>query len=346
MKNETYPVFPALINAIHRGVAVRIITNDYGLADCDGTITMLQYLKLAGAEVRYFTTVTFVHAKYTSVDGGRRSAVSSINWSKASTTKNREAGAILEGDGLSALTSYMQGVFEFDWAQAYPLVPSDTWSSADLATITDSADLAVVLPDIDLYPGLYETPSPSPLSAARSNVTVQASPDSAWDTLEAALARATTSLEVAMYQVTTDGLCDQILDLANSGVNVSLLVSSRIYDEGDCEDAQACYSKLYSGGLRFRKTSLHYSYSHNKYWIVDGKEVGWSTGNWSPSDYPDHSNTYPPYGSDDWWKTNRDFTVYTDSAATVQVFQNVLWNDWYAPAAYDWEPEYDIYCGY
>ena len=48
--------------------------------------------------------------------------------------------------------------------------------------------------------------------------------------------------------------------------------------------------QLYAGGLRFRKSSDDYSYSHDKYWIVNGNEVCWSTGNWSPSDYPTNHN--------------------------------------------------------
>ena len=42
--------------------------------------------------------------------------------------------------------------------------------------------------------------------------------------------------------------------------------------------------------------------SHQKFWIVDGEAVGWSTGNWGNSDFPADSNTtttvtYPPYGA-------------------------------------------------
>ena len=41
-----------------------IVTNDFGARDCaNGNLTMLPFLALNGAEVRYFTTVSFVHAK-------------------------------------------------------------------------------------------------------------------------------------------------------------------------------------------------------------------------------------------------------------------------------------------
>lgn len=105
--------------------------------------------------------------------------------------------------------------------------------------------------------------------------------------------------------------------------------------------------QLYEGGLKFRKSSNLYSYSHDKYWVINGKEVCWSTGNWSPSDYPtDHDEVYPPYGDPNWWKANRDFTVYTTAKPTVANFVDTFNGDWYAPETYPWTPEYDIICGY
>lgn len=256
-RNETFPLFPALLNALHSGISVRILTNDYGTADCDGTITMLQFLALNGAEVRYFTTTTFVHAKYVSIDNGTKISISSINWSKSSMTKNREAGAILSGS--SVLSNYTQTVFGADWSQATPLSPYNGWSAEDLATITDTSPMIVTLPDIDLEEGLFAT-ALTPITDAGSTWTIQASPDSAWETLIANLNRSTSTLEVAMYQVTTMDLCNKIIELHENGINVSLLVSSRVYDEGDCLEAQACLHLMHNAGVRIRKTSYYYSY--------------------------------------------------------------------------------------
>lgn len=94
-REETFPIFPALLNALHRGVSVRLLTNDYNYPDCEGistyiswysyaisycralrshffifipnslagTITQLQFLQLNGADVRYYTTTTYIHGK-------------------------------------------------------------------------------------------------------------------------------------------------------------------------------------------------------------------------------------------------------------------------------------------
>ncbi len=50
-------MFQAVLNAIHRGVTVRILTNNYTTVTSEGMITPLDFLAVAGAEVRTFTTV-------------------------------------------------------------------------------------------------------------------------------------------------------------------------------------------------------------------------------------------------------------------------------------------------
>lgn len=50
-------------------------------------------------------------AKYQSADNGAVTSVSSINWSKTSMTKNREAGVLFDGtasDEAAAITAQMQ----------------------------------------------------------------------------------------------------------------------------------------------------------------------------------------------------------------------------------------------
>ena len=51
--NESFPIFQALLNAAHRGVKVRLLTNDYGQAAdySQGLIDPLGWLSLNGVEV-------------------------------------------------------------------------------------------------------------------------------------------------------------------------------------------------------------------------------------------------------------------------------------------------------
>eukprot|EP01052_Picozoa_sp_SAG31_P031927 SAG31_NODE_3443_length_4260_cov_39.705600_3_plen_108_part_00 len=95
-RGEKFPIFPAIVNAVQRGVRIRILTNSYNVPDCPGTISPLPFLALNGVDVAYYTSTTFYHAKYIAVDG-KRASVSSINFSRTSFTRNREAGALIEG---------------------------------------------------------------------------------------------------------------------------------------------------------------------------------------------------------------------------------------------------------
>ena len=115
--NETFPVWPALLNAAHRGVKIRLLTNDYSTPTCRGQIAPMDWLYANGVDIRYYTSTTFTHSKYMSTDGTQTS-VSSVNFSQASFMKNREAGVVL-GAGAEDMIAMATAVFEFDWAQAY-----------------------------------------------------------------------------------------------------------------------------------------------------------------------------------------------------------------------------------
>jgi hypothetical protein len=61
--------------------------------------------------------------------------------------------------------------------------------------------------------------------------------------------------------------------------------------------------------------------------MQDSDRVTWSTGNWSPEDYPT-GTSFPPYGSESWQDVNRDYTVsVSHSPALFDVFQNVMTED-------------------
>lgn len=65
-EEEVFPVWQALVNALHRGIRVRIMTNDYSnvSAPGKGLIDPLTWLYLNGAQIRYFASLTFLHTKY------------------------------------------------------------------------------------------------------------------------------------------------------------------------------------------------------------------------------------------------------------------------------------------
>ena len=68
-REEAFPIFAVLLNAVHAGIRIRILTNNYEEPDCTGSISPLPFLALNGVHVAYYTSTTFMHAKYIAVDG-------------------------------------------------------------------------------------------------------------------------------------------------------------------------------------------------------------------------------------------------------------------------------------
>lgn len=73
-------------------------------------------------------------------------------------------------------------------------------------------------------------------------------------------------------------LCNQTLTLQNNGVKVSIIVSAKVVSNTDWKLAQQCYGLLNENGVSIRKALTKFSFAHQKYWIIDNKEVHLSTG--------------------------------------------------------------------
>lgn len=371
-RNESFPIFGALLNALHRGVKVRIVTNNYGTLDCTGTISPLNFLALNGAKIAYYASTTFIHEKYISVDGAKAS-VSSINFSETSFLKNREAGGIISGEAAQPLLDMMKQVYDLDFQNGVPCPPNSTgFSIEDMVVIQDTSTISVVIPPHIDQNG-YFSPSVQDTSSISATATVKvvASPDFAALELQHFLSQASKSLDISIYEISNDAIADTILYLWRQGVKIRLLVSSSIFGKDECGRANAVYQRLYDESrllntsdttrgdnepISILKTTRHYTYSHQKFWIVDGDRFAWSTGNMAPSDFPDRTNslqaqTFPTYGEDGWWKTNRDYTVYVSgSSELVQPFLDVFEGDsdadgTFEDKVYPWTPKYTVQCG-
>ena len=85
-------------------------------------------------------------------------------------------------------------------------------------------------------------------------------------------------LQIAIYQITDTDLCNQILTLHKNGIKVSIIVSARIVSYTDWKLAQQCYGTLHDEGVSIRKALTKFSFAHQKYWVIDNKEVHLSTG--------------------------------------------------------------------
>eukprot|EP01133_Synstelium_polycarpum_P016106 gene16106-19164_t len=334
-RKETFPIFQALLNAINRGVEVRILTNNYYGPNetlSDGYIDPVSFLALAGAKVRYFASLTFLHSKYMNVDG-KQTQISSVNYSQTSFMKNREAGVIVEGS--SAVAAFTTKVFDFDWNLGvdWPLL---TYSKTNMDIITDKTAVKVVFPPTPSFPGSYVTTATTTTDSM--DVEVFTSPDNAWDTVSADIQQSK-SLKVYIYQITDQDWCDFV---GNYSGEITLLVSNKIFSYGDYESALACYTHLSKNNIKIRKTNAKmYTYSHQKYWILDDNRVYLSTGNWGDTDYPAGSDVFPAYDQNPsaWRKTNRDFTIKMQNSAIVEIYNNLFTEDF--NLGYYWTPSSD-----
>jgi hypothetical protein len=199
-RSDPFPIFGALLNALHSGVAVRILTDDYRVSDCEGMISALPFLVLNGAQVRYFASTTYLHAKYVAVDS-KSLSISSIDYTNTSYNQNREAGVVFEGDSQSVV-AFTESVFNNDWALAVPLTVNQTYSAADMAIITNNATVPIVQPPPFSNPKAYITPTPTAIELSKTTpIRVFTSPDYARNQIFEDLDNATQSFAMYIYQV-------------------------------------------------------------------------------------------------------------------------------------------------
>ena len=195
MQNESFPLFPALLNAAHKnGINIRLMTNDYTQPTCEGMVSPLDWFQLNGIDVRYYRTTTFMHSKFMVADKGKRTLISSVNWSHTSFMKNREAGVILEDCSCSAIDLY-QSVFEHDWENGIDHQVTNDYNSETKALITASP-MKVIVPPLADIPGAYVTPWKK-----YSDVTVVSgytSPDNALGTVMDSLKTVQSLLQVSV----------------------------------------------------------------------------------------------------------------------------------------------------
>ena len=237
-RSEAFPVFPALLNAVHqRKVTVRLLTNDYNSVTCAGKVAPLDWLFLNGIEVRYYTSTTFMHSKYMMIDKGKKTSVSSVNFSYTSFMENREAGVVLSGT-CSASIKFYSSVFESDWNQGLQYTVNNHYNSSEMNAITDPSPMPLNVLSPRHIPGAYVTSLHTYSSVHIRRV--YTAPDFARDTVFDTLTKTQASFYLMIYQVTDEGLCDQLLAMHKRGIDVRLLVSDRIYDYTDWKEAQVC----------------------------------------------------------------------------------------------------------
>jgi phosphatidylserine/phosphatidylglycerophosphate/cardiolipin synthase-like enzyme len=341
---EKFPVFQALINAIHRGVTVKVLTNDpaqYGDKQCTGKMSLLTYLAIAGAQVRYYTSTAYLHSKFMSIDYGAIVSISSINYSKTSIMMNREAGVLIYNN--ADVANFTRAVFDFDFQLGVPMnVPYSEYSQEDIDLIRDKEPIPVIVPENYHFKFCKtESPSPKPVHFIKdATMTLIASPDFAYENMIKIVKKAKKSLQLSIYELSSPDLCDLLLELNERGVELKIFASNEVVGEIEKRDSHICYNRLYNNNIAVKLSHPHcLHYSHQKYWIIDNEIIVLSTGNWASTDYPKPPNVFPPTNAPGFRRVNRDFTIAVSSTSgnnpLLDAFQTVFDEDYSQGTTYE-----------
>lgn len=102
----------AIVAAKHRGVTVRIVMEEGRNDNPDVALAFAEEnIPIVWMDLRFFSAI---HNKAFIADG-RIVLICSINWSEESISENREAGVVIEHEGVAG---WYQAVFDYDWGIA------------------------------------------------------------------------------------------------------------------------------------------------------------------------------------------------------------------------------------
>ena len=230
-------MFKALIDAIRvKKIQVKILVNNYNVSTCKDSATLLDWLQVNGAEIRFYRSTSFLHAKFMMIDGGKKVLVSSINFSETSFKYNRETGVIVSDcANCDALNLYGR-VFDWDWEEAEGFVLSNSYEEGQLQIIKNRP---------------IKTPwntSVQSLESFQGTEIIQTyvAPDYAWETFFDFLGSIKQSLLVHIYEIVEKEICTKIVSLHRKGIYVSVIVSNRTADAFSNKRKQVSGIKLKS----------------------------------------------------------------------------------------------------
>ena len=319
-------ILEAIIDALDRGVEVRIIVSHHG-----SNQDPLDQLTAAGATIRisrsnasagnYFDTM---HNKGIIVDGVKV-LISSINWSANSLQNNREAAIIVENEEVGA---YYLDIFDYDWGASEEYDKTSHFTSASHETPIPASEGDFVLGDPSAaysYAGNF----PASTFSGEMKVTCIVSPDNCFDVVRDLLENAQTSIDVSVYTLSHPFLMQTLIDRMEAGVQVRLLLDSntvsgweRNYNRwtmanltaSDLHDNPAAGNWANTANSAFEGADPAFRFQHSKYCIIDDATLIISSGNWASTSCPTprnydgegHANVR---GNRDWW-----FVVYGDGS--------------------------------
>ncbi len=315
------PIVRGLVAAHDRGVSVRVIVNED--LDTDDVTSYFEGLGIPirwmGANNSYPERLTFTHNKFISIDG-KVTILSSANFGPNAFYNNREAGMVIQHQGL---TNYYDQVFELDWKMSAPdesgepggtlqAMNKDPLFFGDIHSINYSLDYSTNFQPTD-FTGTY-------------NATAFIGPDNVDKVVFDYLKQAKKSIYVTMYTISRFDFVDTLIALkkSNPSLDIKVLISHDRVGYTEDIDTVAAAKKLTAALIPVRNTTKDFRFTHAKYWIIDGKYTFVYTGNWSPRSAPPAESSY---GSSD---VNRDMGIAVVGEDIASYYTTVFNSDWEA----------------
>ncbi|MHA2118738.1 MAG: phospholipase D-like domain-containing protein, partial [Candidatus Thorarchaeota archaeon] len=189
------------------------------------------------------------------------------------------------------------------------------------------------------------------------NVTTFVTPDDSMETVFHFLDSAEESIYVEIYQFNSPGFMDKMHELhtANPSLDIKVLISEGVVSLGDYNIHTAW--NLTQLGIAVRWTSDTFTFSHQKFIIIDNKTTIVQAGNWAKNSFPRDewtSGSAPGGFTQKNYRANREYHIAMTDIEVTGYYRDVFDNDWSIGTTYDegtdgtgtpltWEPSETSY---
>ncbi len=169
------------------------------------------------------------------------------------------------------------------------------------------------------------------------NVTTFVGPDYSNETLTKFLRSATESIYVEVYQFTSPGLLDLIHEIHNDNpsIDIKVMISERVVSLGDYNTYTMW--NLTQVGIPVRWTSDTFTFSHQKFVIIDNDTTIVQAGNWAKPSVPLNdwqSGTSGGFHLKN-YEGNREFNIAMTDEVVTQYYRDVFDHDWQIGSDYN-----------
>ena len=162
------------------------------------------------------------------------------------------------------------------------------------------------------------------------NVTTFIGPDYSNETLTHFLRSATESIYVEIYQFTSPGILNLIHEIYNDNpsIDIKVMISERVVSLGDYN----VYTmwNLTQLGIPVRWTSDTFTFSHQKFVIIDNDTTIVQAGNWARPSFPLNDwedSSYQGFTQRN-YEGNREFNIAMTDEVVTQYYRDVFDYDW------------------